>query len=51
MYFAAFCLYVTTACFFQVVVVFKQRFQWIGLIVGGTLFLINQIVYFMEKQG
>ncbi|PEA25412.1 ABC transporter permease [Bacillus cereus] len=41
-----FLFYVTTACFFQVVVVFKQRFQWIGLMIGGTLFLsTNSLLY------
>ncbi|EOP69438.1 DUF4052 family protein [Bacillus cereus] len=41
-----FLFYVTTACFFQVVVVFKQRFQWIGLMIGGTLFLsTNSVLY------
>ncbi|MGE6343971.1 DUF4052 family protein [Bacillus mycoides] len=41
-----FFFYVTTACFFQVVVVFKQRFQWIGLMIGGTLFLsTNSVLY------
>ncbi|KAA0765660.1 DUF4052 family protein [Bacillus sp. SH5-2] len=38
--------YVTTACFFQLVVVFKQRFKWIGLMIGGTLFLsMNSVLY------
>ncbi|QWH37906.1 DUF4052 family protein [Bacillus mycoides] len=41
-----FLFYVTTACFFQVAVVFKQRFQWIGLMIGGTLFLsTNSVLY------
>ncbi|MEK7016135.1 DUF4052 family protein [Bacillus sp. FSL R9-9410] len=41
-----FLFYVTTACFFQVVVVFKQRFQWIGFMIGGTLFLsTNSVLY------
>jgi ABC-2 type transport system permease protein len=41
-----FLFYVTTACFFQVVVVFKQRFQWMGLMIGGTLFLsTNSVLY------
>jgi len=41
-----FLFYVTTACFFQVVVVFKQRFQWIGFMIGGTLFLsANSVLY------
>ncbi|MED0934610.1 DUF4052 family protein [Bacillus mobilis] len=41
-----FLFYVTIACFFQVVVIFKQRFQWIGLMVGGSLFLsTNSVLY------
>ncbi|HHT7240118.1 MULTISPECIES: DUF4052 family protein [Bacillus] len=41
-----FFFYVTIAYFFQVVVVFKQRFQWIGLMIGGTLFLsTNSVLY------
>ncbi|UNP78982.1 DUF4052 domain-containing protein [Bacillus nitratireducens] len=43
-----FLFYVTTACFFQVVVVFKQRFQWIGLMIGGTLFLTTNSVLYGE---
>ena len=33
------------ACFFQVVVVFKQRFKWIGLMIGGTLLTTNSVLY------
>ncbi|HDR7206578.1 TPA: DUF4052 family protein, partial [Bacillus cereus] len=34
------------ACFFQGVVIFKQRFQWIGLMIGGSLFLsTNSVLY------
>ncbi|AKR09893.1 MULTISPECIES: DUF4052 domain-containing protein [Bacillus] len=41
-----FLFYVTIACFFQVVVIFKQRFQWIGLMIGGSLFLsTNSVLY------
>ncbi|HFU7056291.1 TPA: DUF4052 family protein [Bacillus cereus] len=41
-----FLFYVTTACFFQLVVVFKQRFKWIGLMIGGTLSLsMNSVLY------
>ncbi|MBE7150394.1 DUF4052 domain-containing protein [Bacillus mycoides] len=41
-----FLFYVTIACFFQVVIVFKQRFQWMGLMIGGTLFLsTNSVLY------
>ncbi|PEY67126.1 DUF4052 domain-containing protein [Bacillus thuringiensis] len=41
-----FLFYVTIACFFQVVVIFKQRFQWIGLMIGGLLFLsTNSVLY------
>ncbi|MCQ6355630.1 DUF4052 family protein [Bacillus cereus] len=43
-----FLFYVTTACFFQVVVVFKQRFKWIGLMIGGTLFLTTNSVLYGE---
>ncbi|MGN4291331.1 DUF4052 family protein [Bacillus cereus group sp. MYBK87-2] len=43
-----FLFYVTTACFFQLVVVFKQRFQWIGLMIGGTLFLSTISVLYGE---
>ncbi|MED0982050.1 DUF4052 family protein [Bacillus paramycoides] len=39
-------LYVTISCFFQVAVVFKQRFKWIGLMIGGTFFLsANSALY------
>ncbi|HDR7136958.1 TPA: DUF4052 domain-containing protein [Bacillus cereus] len=41
-----FLFYVTIACFFQVVVIFKQRFQWIGFMIGGSLFLsTNSVLY------
>ncbi|MCU5629460.1 DUF4052 domain-containing protein, partial [Bacillus cereus] len=41
-----FLFYVTIACFFQGVVIFKQRFQWIGLMIGGSLFLsTNSVLY------
>lgn len=41
-----FLFYVTIACFFQVVVIFKQRFQWIGLMIGGSLSLsTNSVLY------
>ncbi|PGW56140.1 ABC transporter permease [Bacillus thuringiensis] len=41
-----FLFYVTIACFFQVVVIFKQRFQWFGLMIGGSLFLsTNSVLY------
>ncbi|OKP61006.1 DUF4052 domain-containing protein [Bacillus cereus] len=41
-----FLFYVTIACFFQVIVIFKQRFQWIGLMIGGSLFLsTNSVLY------
>ncbi|WP_267413389.1 DUF4052 domain-containing protein [Bacillus sp. GC_Bacil_1] len=41
-----FLFYVTIACFFQVVVIVKQRFQWIGLMIGGSLFLsTNSVLY------
>ncbi|PGX91930.1 DUF4052 domain-containing protein [Bacillus thuringiensis] len=41
-----FLFYVTIVCFFQVVVIFKQRFQWIGLMIGGSLFLsTNSVLY------
>ncbi|PEF10280.1 ABC transporter permease [Bacillus thuringiensis] len=41
-----FLFYVTIACFFQVVVIFKPRFQWIGLMIGGSLFLsTNSVLY------
>ncbi|MED1091234.1 DUF4052 family protein [Bacillus paramycoides] len=39
-------LYVTISCFFQVAVVIKQRFKWIGLMIGGTFFLsANSALY------
>ncbi|MDJ1476269.1 DUF4052 family protein [Bacillus sp. LS15-K4] len=39
-------LYVTIATFFQVAVVIKKRFKWIGLLVGGTLFIsLNSVLY------
>ncbi|MGN4422513.1 DUF4052 family protein [Bacillus cereus group sp. MYBK30-1] len=39
-------LYVTISCFFQVAVVIKQRFKWIGLMIGGTFFLsVNSALY------
>lgn len=45
-FFAQFLFYVTIASFFQVVVIFKQRFQWIGLAVGGTIFLgVTSVLY------
>ncbi len=41
-----FLFYVTISCFFQVVVIFKQRFQWFGLMIGGSLFLsTNSVLY------
>ncbi|PFJ04287.1 ABC transporter permease [Bacillus cereus] len=39
-------LYVTIATFFQVAVVIKKRFNWIGLMIGGTLFIsLNSVLY------
>ncbi|MED3393622.1 DUF4052 family protein [Bacillus wiedmannii] len=39
-------LYVTIATFFQVVVVIKRRFKWIGLMIGGTFFIsLNSVLY------
>ncbi|MGE7881939.1 DUF4052 family protein [Bacillus sp. NPDC094077] len=39
-------LYVTIATFFQVAVVIKKRFKWIGLMIGGTLFIsLNSVLY------
>ncbi|MFP3377367.1 DUF4052 family protein [Bacillus sp. SIMBA_069] len=39
-------LYVTIATFFQVVVVIKKRFKWIGLMIGGTFFIsLNSVLY------
>ncbi|EOP23420.1 DUF4052 family protein [Bacillus toyonensis] len=39
-------LYVTIATFFQVAVVIKKRFKWIGLMIGGTFFiLLNSVLY------
>ncbi|MGE7873404.1 DUF4052 family protein [Bacillus paramycoides] len=39
-------LYVTISCFFQVAVVIKQRFKWIGFMIGGTFFLsANSALY------
>ncbi len=38
-------LYVTIATFFQVVVVIKKRFKWIGLMIGGTFFIsLNSVL-------
>ncbi|CAI8850510.1 ABC transporter permease [Bacillus pseudomycoides] len=45
-FFVQFLFYVTIASFFQVVVIFKQRFQWIGLAVGGAIFLgLTSVLY------
>ncbi|MEH7813809.1 DUF4052 family protein, partial [Bacillus toyonensis] len=39
-------LYVTIATFFQVAVVIKKRFKWIGLMIGGTFFIsLNSVLY------
>ncbi|OWT51052.1 DUF4052 family protein [Bacillus sp. K2I17] len=39
-------LYLTIATFFQVVVVIKKRFKWIGLMIGGTFFIsLNSVLY------
>ncbi|QWH66901.1 DUF4052 domain-containing protein [Bacillus wiedmannii] len=39
-------LYLTIATFFQVVVVNKKRFKWIGLMIGGTFFIsLNSVLY------
>ncbi|MED1410609.1 DUF4052 family protein [Bacillus paramycoides] len=39
-------LYVTIATFFQVAVVIKKRFKWVGLMIGGTLFIsLNSVLY------
>lgn len=37
--FVQFLFYITLASLFQLILVSKQRFQWIGLAVGGTVFL------------
>ncbi|KFN03286.1 DUF4052 domain-containing protein [Bacillus clarus] len=47
-FFVQFLFYVTIATFFQVVVIIKQRFQWIGLMIGGTLLLVTISVLYGE---